>query len=102
MTLVPPDIGGTGVPPDAHGPEAHVTNRAKRLRVGVLASGSGTNLQAILDRISSEELDADVVVVISNNSESFALERARKAGIEAIHWSERKAGSPAQLGRGSV
>ena len=102
MPLVPPDIGGTGVPPDAHGPEAHVTNRAKRLRVGVLASGSGTNLQAILDRISSEELDADVVVVISNNSESFALERARKAGIEAIHWSERKAGSPEQFVQGML
>jgi phosphoribosylglycinamide formyltransferase 1 len=63
------------------------------LRLAVLASGSGTNLQAILDEIASGRLNAKVVVVISNNSEAFALERARKVGIRAVHWSEKKAGS---------
>ena len=83
---------GTGVPPVNHGPEAHATRPP--LRLAVLASGSGSNLQAILDKIASGELNAKVTVVISNNSDSFALERARKAGVEAVQWSEKKAGSP--------
>ncbi len=57
-----------------------------RPRLAVLASGSGTNLQAVLDQIAAGKLAADVAVVISNNSDSVALERARKAGIAAVHW----------------
>jgi len=64
------------------------------LRVGVMASGSGTNLQAILDRIADGTLNAAVTIVISNNRDSYVLERARAAGVEAAHWSEKKAGSP--------
>jgi phosphoribosylglycinamide formyltransferase-1 len=64
------------------------------LRIGVLASGSGTNLQAILDRCQDGTLNAVVAVVISNNRKAYALERARQAGVEAAHWSEKKAGSP--------
>ncbi|MBI5869193.1 MAG: phosphoribosylglycinamide formyltransferase [candidate division Zixibacteria bacterium] len=71
-----------------------------RLRLAILASGSGTNLQAVLDQIAEGKLAADVAVVISNNSDSQALERARKVGIEAVHWSEKKAGSPAQFSSG--
>ena len=59
----------------------------KRLRLGVLASGGGSNLQAIIDRSESGTLNADVVVVISNNSKSGALERARKHNIKACHIS---------------
>jgi phosphoribosylglycinamide formyltransferase-1 len=56
----------------------------KRLRIGVLASGGGTNLQAIIDSSERGEIDGDVVVVISNVPDAFALERARKHGIEVF------------------
>ena len=59
----------------------------RRLRLGALASGGGTNLQAIIDACKSGGLDADVCVVISNNSGSRALERARADGIPAYHIS---------------
>jgi len=68
------------------------------LRVAVLASGSGTNLQAILDRAASGELGAEVVLVVCNNRDAMALERARKAGVTAVHWSETMAGSPERFG----
>ena len=49
------------------------------LRVGVLVSGGGTNLQAILDAIDAGSIrNAKVEVVISNNAGAFALERAKK------------------------
>ena len=55
------------------------------LRVGVMVSGGGTNLQAILDAIDSGKItNAEVVVVISNNPGAYALERARNHGIEAV------------------
>ena len=59
----------------------------KRIRLGSLASGGGTNLQAIIDAAASGELHADVAVVISNNSTSGALRRARNAGILGFHLS---------------
>ena len=59
----------------------------KRLRLGCLASGTGTNLQAIIDAAESGELQADVAVVISNNSTSGALQRARHASIPGFHLS---------------
>lgn len=55
----------------------------KRARIGVLASGGGTNLQCIIDACERGEIDGDVVVVISNVPEAFALERARKHRIDA-------------------
>jgi len=61
---------------------------AHKLRVGVLASGGGTNLQTIIDSCASGKLDAEVVVVISD-VECGALERARKAGIPAEHIDRR-------------
>lgn len=55
------------------------------LRVGVLVSGGGTNLQAILDAIDSGAItNAEVEVVISNNRGAYALERAKNHGIEAV------------------
>ena len=51
------------------------------LRVGVLVSGGGTNLQAILDAIDAGTIrNAKVEVVISNNAGAFALERAKSTG----------------------
>lgn len=54
------------------------------LRIGVLASGSGTNLQAILDSIAAGSLGAVVAVVVSDKPEAYALERARTGGIPAV------------------
>lgn len=59
------------------------------MRIGVLASGQGTNLQAIIDACGTRELSAEVALVISNNSGSYALERARRANIPARHVSTR-------------
>lgn len=55
------------------------------LRVGVLVSGGGTNLQAILNAIDQGTItNAQVEVVISNNQGAYALERARNHGIKAL------------------
>ena len=54
------------------------------LRVGVLASGRGSNLQAILDASRTPGYPARVVVVISDRERAGALERARAAGVEAL------------------
>jgi len=51
------------------------------LRIGVLASGRGSNLQAIIDAAEAGKLDAAVVVVLSDNAEAYALERARRHRI---------------------
>lgn len=54
------------------------------LKVAVLVSGGGTNLQAIIDAIDNKVItDTEVVAVISNNKNAFALERAKKVGIAA-------------------
>jgi phosphoribosylglycinamide formyltransferase-1 len=56
-----------------------------KLKVGVLASGRGSNLQAIIDRSTRGDIDVDVVVVISDVEDAFALDRARSAGIPAVY-----------------
>lgn len=53
-------------------------------RLGVLVSGSGTNLQAIIDRIESGEIQAEIACVISNNADAFALTRAARHGIPVV------------------
>lgn len=60
------------------------------LRVGVMVSGGGTNLQAILDAVDSKKItNAEIAVVISNNKNAYALERAKKHGIEAVCMSPK-------------
>ncbi|HXF91252.1 MAG TPA: phosphoribosylglycinamide formyltransferase [Nitrospiraceae bacterium] len=58
--------------------------RATPLRLGVLASGRGSNLQAIIDAIEAGSLAAQIVVVVSNKQNAQALERARKHGVPAV------------------
>ena len=53
-------------------------------RLGVLISGRGSNLQAIIDAIERRELDAAIGIVISNRPQAAGLERARAAGIETL------------------
>lgn len=59
----------------------------KKLRVGVLASGRGSNLQSIIDGSLSGDIDVEVAVVISDREEAEALNRARGAGIPALYLS---------------
>lgn len=54
------------------------------LKIGVLISGSGSNLQAIIDRIAQGSLNAEIVLVISSRPDAYGLERAAKAGIPTI------------------
>ena len=56
-----------------------------RLRVGVLVSGRGSNLGAILERSLAGEIDVEVAVVLSDVEDAPALERARASGIPAFH-----------------
>ena len=53
----------------------------KRLRTGVLISGSGTNLQALLDACAAPDFPAGIVLVISNRADAGGLDRAKRAGI---------------------
>lgn len=62
----------------------------KKIRVAVLASGGGTNLQSIIDASESDKIDAEVVLVISNVENAYALERAKKHGIDAIFIPDKK------------
>ena len=54
------------------------------MRLGVLGSTKGTDLQAILDAIHNDALDATVVVVVSNRENSYILERARKHNVPNV------------------
>ncbi|MCL1878237.1 MAG: phosphoribosylglycinamide formyltransferase, partial [Defluviitaleaceae bacterium] len=58
--------------------------------IAVFASHGGSDLQAIIDGCAAGKIDARVCAVISNNSGSRALERAREANIPAFHVSEKK------------
>lgn len=57
----------------------------RRTRIVVLVSGSGSNLQAMIDAGADGSLPADVVAVISNRPDVFALQRADAAGVPAVH-----------------
>jgi len=54
------------------------------VKIGVLGSTKGTDMQAIIDAINSKQLDAQIVCVISNKEDAYILERARDHGIDAI------------------
>ena len=58
-------------------------------RLGVLISGRGSNLQALIDAIADGRLHATIAVVISNQEDAGGLERARRAGIETVTLSHR-------------
>jgi phosphoribosylglycinamide formyltransferase-1 len=65
--------------------DPYMVERGAKPRLAVLASGFGSNLQAILDACASGELDAKVVAVLSDQMEAYALERAHLAGIPALY-----------------
>lgn len=61
-----------------------------RVAVGVLASGSGTNLQALLDACANPSFPARIAVVLSNRKDARALNRARAAGVPALFLPKRR------------
>src|SRR5262245_49912741 len=70
-----------------------------RLRLAALVSGNGTTLQNLLDRAADGRLPAQVVLVVSNNADAFALTRARRAGIATTAVNRKDAGSTAEFSR---
>lgn len=60
------------------------------LRIGVLISGSGTNLQAIIDACADGRIEGSVAIVVSTHENAFGLERARKAQIPALYIDRTK------------
>ena len=73
-----------------------------KLRIAVLASGGGTDTQAVIDACEAGLIEGDVVVVVSNNSRAGVLERARRYGIPAHHLSNYHYSDDADLDRAFV
>ncbi len=71
-------------PGDCPGRSHPRARRLRKLRIAVLASGNGTNLQAILDACARGEIPGQVVVVLSNTPSAGALARARDAGVLGV------------------
>lgn len=68
---------------------------ASALKVGVLLSGSGTNLQAIIDAIAVDGLPVEIVHVISSRPDAYGIERARAAGISVTALNREAYADPA-------
>ncbi len=60
------------------------TDTAEPLKIGVLISGSGTNLQALIDRIADGSLNAKIELVVSSRPSAYGLKRAEEAGIQTL------------------
>jgi phosphoribosylglycinamide formyltransferase-1 len=71
----------------------------KTPRLAILLSAGGTTLQNLLDCIAAKTLDAAVVLVISNNSDAYGLERAAKAGVPTLVVNRKQAGSREEFSR---
>lgn len=67
---------------------SHVQDGLQPLKIGVLISGSGTNLQALIDAIKMGELDAEIVLVVSSRPSAAGLKRAAAAGIPTLALSK--------------
>ncbi|MCH5268849.1 MAG: phosphoribosylglycinamide formyltransferase, partial [Lachnospiraceae bacterium] len=72
-------------------------------KIAVCVSGGGTNLQAIMDGISSGIIhDTEIAVVISNKADAYALERAKNAGLPALHISPKEYSDRSAFGQAMV
>ncbi len=74
----------------------------KKIKLAILASGSGTNLQSIIDQCQQGLLDVEIGMVISNNPDAGALERAERAGINTICINHREYSSREKFDRAVV
>jgi phosphoribosylglycinamide formyltransferase 1 len=72
------------------------------LNIAVFASGRGSNFSALLNSLRCDPVDAQIVLLVSNNSHSGAMELARSAGIPAVHLSAKSFQSPAELVRATL
>lgn len=66
------------------------------LKIGVLLSGSGTNLQAIIDRIADSSLNASIELVVSSRPSAYGLKRAEAAGLQTLTLSKEMYADPEQ------
>ena len=57
----------------------------KMIRIAVLVSGSGTNLQSLIDAYQNNEFNGEIALVVSNRKKAYGLERAKNANIKAMH-----------------
>jgi len=62
----------------------------EKINIAVLISGSGTNLQAVIDSINKKEINGDIKLVISNKKNAYGLKRAEKVGIKNIFINSKK------------
>lgn len=60
-----------------------------QVKIGVLISGSGTNLQSLIDNINNNSIDGEITVVISNKKDAYGLERARQNNIDAVYVNQK-------------
>lgn len=70
----------------------------KRARLAVFISGKGSDMQAIIDASKRNELDADVVWVVSNTKKALGLDRAKEQGIETSLFNAKEYGTPSEAG----
>jgi len=62
----------------------------RKVRIAVLVSGGGTNLQTLIDAAEKGDINGEIAAVISDNENAYALERARKHGIKAIYINKKQ------------
>ena len=62
----------------------------RKVRIAVLVSGGGTNLQTLIDAAEKGDINGEIAAVISDNENAYALERARKHGIKAIYINRKQ------------
>ena len=62
----------------------------RKVRIAVLVSGGGTNLQTLIDAVDKGDINGEIAAVISDNENAYALERARKHGIKAIYINRKQ------------
>lgn len=72
------------------------------LKIGVLASGRGTNLQAIIDAVENGILNVKIAIVISDVVDAFSLERARNHGIKAVYINPKEYNNREEFDKGVI
>lgn len=69
----------------------------KKMNIAFFASHGGSNFQSIAEKIQSGYIEANAKLLITNNSDAFAIQRAKKLGIDAIHISSAQFDSPQEF-----
>jgi phosphoribosylglycinamide formyltransferase 1 len=77
-------------------------NQQRRQKFAVFASGKGSNLQAIIEAVKSDDIKADLSLVFSNNRKALALERAKEAGIKTLFLDRKDYATPQSYERDIV